>query len=217
MTPAIGGREPHPTRQTETYPNDQELAEALIAGKSWAAATTYKKHGRMVFRFLQRALGPVGEAEDLTQEVFLQVFLSIRDLRNPLALKSFIFSVAVRVLKWELRRSRARRFFLVSDVEELPEPAIPALDAESREAIKRLYVILDRLSDQDRAAFVLRHVEQLKLEEVGEALGVSLATVKRRLDRAVRMVSRQMEQDPSLAPYSKRSYEKTAGGQHEAS
>ena len=198
-----------PQPQGKRYPADEELAEGLIAGEPWAAATVYRKHGRMVFRFLHRALGVTGEAEDLTQEVFLQVFSKVRDLRNPRALKSFVFSVAVRVLKWELRSRRTRRFFFVSGIDQFPEPAAAELDAESRQAVKHLYAILDRLRVQERVAFVLRHVEQLKLEEISEALGVSLATVKRRLERATRIVSREMEQDPSLAPYSRESLGKT--------
>jgi RNA polymerase sigma-70 factor, ECF subfamily len=206
------------SRTSETYPEDQELAEALIGGQSWAATATYQKHGSMVYRFLHRTLGTSEEAEDMTQEVFLQVFSNVRTLRNPQALRSFIFSVAIRTLKWELRRRRIRRFFHVSDFDQVPEPAVSALDAESRQAVRRLYAILDRLTAQERAAFVLRHVEQLKLEEVAQALEVSLATVKRRLERAVRIVSREMEQDPSLAPYSKRmTYDKHGRGQNEAS
>lgn len=188
---------------------DDALAEGLIAGERWAATAVYKKHGRMVFRFIHRALGVTGEAEDLTQEVFLQVFSKVHNLRNPRALKSFVFSVAVRVLKWELRSRRTRRFFFVSGSETYPEPAVAELDAESRQAIERLYAILDRLRVQERVAFVLRHVEQLKLEEISEALGVSLATVKRRLERATRIVSREMEQDPTLAPYSRGSLAKS--------
>ena len=204
-------------RGVETYPADDELAEALIAGQSWAATATFQKHGPMVFRFLHRAFGATDDAEDLTQDVFLQVFAKVRGLRNPSALKSFIFSVAIRTLKWELRRRRIRRFFHVSGFDQFPEPSVSALDAESRQAVARLYAILDRLTVQERAAFVLRHVEQLKLEEIAAALGVSLATVKRRLDRAVRLVSREMEQDPSLAPYSKRARDKHGGGEDEAS
>ncbi len=204
-------------RGPEAHPEDAELADALIAGELWAATATYDKHASMVFRFLQRALGASGGADDLTQEVFLQVFAKVRGLRNRHALRSFIFSVAIRTLKWELRRRRVRRLFSVSTFDGLPEPAVEALDAESRQAVRRLYVILDHLSVQERTAFVLRHIEHLTLDEVAEALGLSLATVKRRLAHATRVVSEEMEQDPSLAAYSKRSYDKNSRGEHEAS
>lgn len=208
-----------PPRSTpeETHYEDHELADALIAGQSWAATATYHKHAPMVFRFLHRALGSRGEAEDLMQEVFLHVLSKVRGLRNRYALKSFILSVTIRTLKWELRRRRVRRLFHLSGFDEFPEPAGAALDAESRQAVRRLYAILDRLSTQERAAFVLRHIEHMKLDEIGQVLAISLATVKRRLGRATRMVTREMDRDPSLAPYSKRMDDKITGGQDEAS
>jgi RNA polymerase sigma-70 factor (ECF subfamily) len=186
------------SRGGEAHPPDPELADALVAGESWAAAATYQKHAPMVFRFLHRALGAGGEAEDLTQEVFLKVFDKVRGLRNRHALKSFVFSVAIRTLKWELRRRRVRRLFQPSRFEDPPEPAVEALDPASRQLVRRLYAILDRLSAQERTAFILRHVEQMRLEEIAQALGVSLATVKRRLDRATQEVSREM--GPEMAP-----------------
>jgi RNA polymerase sigma-70 factor, ECF subfamily len=192
----LASREAHP------HLEDEALADALVAGEPWAPRATYTKHAPMVLRFLHRALGTRPEAEDLTQEVFLLVFSKVGGLRNRAALKSFVFSIAIRTLKWELRRQRVRRIFQLSPAGRLPELAVDALDADSRQGVRRLYAILERLSAQERTSFVLRHIEHLTLDEVAEALGVSLATVKRRLDRATRLVSQEMERDPSLAPYS---------------
>ncbi len=183
---------------------DITLAKALIDGEPWAAAAAWTKLGPMVFRFLNRVLGPDGEAEDLTQEVFLRVFSKVRELRDPEALRSFVFSVAVRTLKSELRRRRVRRTFALNESDNLPGSAADTIDAEARQALRRFYTILDRLTSDDRAAFVLRHMEGMKLEEIGEALGVSLATVKRRLDRAAQAVARHVEKDPALAAYALR-------------
>src|SRR5579864_6687451 len=82
--------------------DDHRLALALIDGEPWAAAATWNKLAPMVFRLLHRILGPDGETEDLTQEVFLRVFSKVRGLRKPDALRSFVFSVAIRTLKSEL-------------------------------------------------------------------------------------------------------------------
>lgn len=185
----------------ERHFDDAELADALAAGEAWAATATWNKHAPMVFRFVHRALGPTGDAEDVTQEVFVVVFSRAREIRNREALRSFIFSVAVRMLKWELRRRRVRRIFQLSNLGELPDHPVPALDAESRQALRRFYAILDRLGAEERTAFALRHLEGFKLEEVAEALGTSLATAKRRLQRASAIVSRGVEGDPAIAPY----------------
>lgn len=186
----------------ETVPEDCDLADALIAGEAWAATATYRKHGRMIFRFLDRALGPSGDAEDLTHEVFVCLFAKVRGLRDRHALRSFVFSIAIRVLKRELRRRRIRRLFNVSGIDQFPEPSAIEFDVEARQALRRLYGILDRLSSQERSAFVLRHVEGMSLDEVSSALGVSLATVKRRLQRATRTVSQAADREPSLGSYS---------------
>jgi RNA polymerase sigma-70 factor (ECF subfamily) len=191
---------------------DHELADALVAGEAWAAAATWNKHAPMVFRFLHRALGPTADVEDLTQEAFVGVFSGVRALRNREALRSFIFSVAVRTLRGELRRRRGRKIFQLSTMAQMPDVAVPALDAESRQALRRFYAILDLLSADDRSAFALRHLEGMQLEEVAEALDISLATAKRRLRRAAELVSRYAQRDPALAPYAKT----TVGGGNEA-
>ncbi|XXY48485.1 sigma-70 family RNA polymerase sigma factor [Sorangium sp. So ce269] len=154
-----------------------------------------------MFRIVARVLGPGADAEDVTQEVFVRVFSRVSGLRDPDALGSFVFSVTVRLLKWELRRRRVRRILQLADTPELPEQAVEPADSEAREALGRLYAILETLSADDRTAFVLRHMEGMSLPEIAEATGVSLATVKRRLSRATERVSSEVEKDMSLAAY----------------
>jgi RNA polymerase sigma-70 factor (ECF subfamily) len=183
--------------------DDVELAGGLVRGEAWAATAVWNRHSPMVFAFLRRMLGPDVEVEDLTQDVFLRVFSKVRELRDLGALRSFIFSVAVRSVKWELRKRRVLRVFQLMGSDEMPEVPVPPMDPQSREALRRFYAILDRLGSQERAAFALRHLEGMTLEEIAEALGISLATVKRRLERAARTVERRVGADPWLASYRK--------------
>jgi RNA polymerase sigma-70 factor (ECF subfamily) len=181
--------------------DDVELVDALVAGEAWAATATWNKHAPMVFRFLQRALGPTADVEDLTQEVFSGLFARARMLRRREALRSYIYSIAVRTLKWELRRRRVRSILQLSSFDQLPDLPVPALDPESRQALRRFYAVLDRLAIEERTAFALRYLEGCKLTEVAEALGVSLATAKRRITRASAIVTRLVDRDPALAAY----------------
>jgi RNA polymerase sigma-70 factor (ECF subfamily) len=152
-------------------------------------------------RLLERALGPEGEAEDLTQDVFLRTFSSLPALRDVEALRSFIYSVALRTLRWELRRRRVRRILRLSDTGRLPDLPVRAVDSESRQILSRFYQLLENLTVNDRTVFVLRHMEGLKLEEIAQRLGVSLATVKRRASRASTEVSSLVEADGELAAH----------------
>ncbi|WP_437328037.1 RNA polymerase sigma factor [Sorangium sp. So ce381] len=185
-------------------PDEGEVVRALVTGEPWAAAAVWNKHAPKVFRIAARVLGPGADAEDITQEVFVRVFSKISELRDPDALGSFVFSVTVRILKWELRRRRVRRILQLSDTADLPEHPVEPADSEAREALGRLYAILDTLSADDRTAFVLRHMEGMSLQEIAEAVGVSLATVKRRLGRATERVSSLVESDTTLAAYGMR-------------
>jgi RNA polymerase sigma-70 factor (ECF subfamily) len=83
----------------------------------------------------------------------------------------------------------------------LDDHAAPHTDGDAREAVKRLYAILDRLDTKSRLAFVLHHVEGLELLEVASALDVSLATVKRRLARVSARVWAMAQGDRMLVEY----------------
>ena len=179
--------------------DDADLVRAFANGEGWAARAIWSRHAPMVFRLLERALGPNGEAEDLTQDVFLRTFARLPELRDIDALRSFIYSVALRTLKWELRRRRVRRILRLSDNGQLPDLPVRAVDSEARQILARFYALLEQVGVNERAAFVLRHMEGLKHEEVAERMGVSLATAKRWVSRASQDVSALVEADVELS------------------
>jgi RNA polymerase sigma-70 factor (ECF subfamily) len=137
----------------------------------------------------------------LTQDVFLRTFAGLPALRDLGALRSFIYSVALRMLKWELRRRRVRRILHLTPSGELPDLPVRAADSEARQLLVRFYSLLDELGANERTAFVLRHLEERKLTEVAELMSVSLATAKRWISRASQHVSALVEADPALASY----------------
>ena len=183
----------------DSGPDDAELVRAFTSGETWAARAIWRRYAPMVFRLLERALGPDGEAEDLTQDVFLSTFEKLPALRDSEALRSFIYSVALRTLKWELRRRRVRRVLHLSDSGQLPDFPVRGSDSEARQLLAYFYALLEKVDVNDRTAFVLRYMEGLKLEEIAERMGVSLATAKRWVARASRDVSALVEADAELS------------------
>ncbi|HMJ53958.1 MAG TPA: RNA polymerase sigma factor [Polyangiaceae bacterium] len=181
--------------------DDADLVRAFSDGESWAARAIWSRHAPMVYRLLERALGPSGEAEDLTQDVFLRTFSKLPTLRDVQALRSLIYSIALRTLKWELRRRRVRRILRLSDTGHLPDLPVRGVDSESRQILSRFYGLLEQLPVNDRTAFVLRHMEGLKLEQIADQMRVSLATVKRWVSRASQNVSSLVEADRELSAH----------------
>ena len=182
-------------------PTDAELARALMAGEPWATATTWNRFAPTVYGIANRALGRDSEAEDVTQEVFYRLFSRIGTLKNPEAFRSFVVSFAIRIVKWELRRRRARRWIMLSDSDHLPEVAVADGDAESRQVLRRFYAVLDELTARERLVFALRHLESMTLEEIAEALKISLSTVKRTLTKSAEQVTEWIARDDDLKSY----------------
>jgi RNA polymerase sigma-70 factor (ECF subfamily) len=192
-------------------PTDEALVSAYLNGEARAAEHIWQKHAPMVDRLLRRSLGPVQEIEDLTQEVFLRLFAKLHTLEDPEALRSFIYSIAVRVLRWDLRRRWIRRGVRLLPAGAMPERVTHSDNFEARQAVARFYDILDRLGDRDRIAFILQNMEGLTLEESARSLGVSIATLKRRLSRASQRIEFFVAKDSALSSY----LERGVGGNHE--
>jgi RNA polymerase sigma-70 factor (ECF subfamily) len=148
-----------------------------------------------------RAVGPSQDVEDLVQDVFAGFFRNIGTLRDPALLRPFLVGITLRTVRTALRKRRVRRWLRLSDDGSVPEvPSAPG-DARTREAVRRLYAILDELSDRARLAFVLRHSEGYELTETATALRVSLATVKRTLALAEAYVNQRASEDDVLSAW----------------
>ena len=188
-------------RLEQAQMSDGDLARALIAGSASAPGLLWDRYAGLARGLLRRALGPDVDVDDRVQETFMCFFGSVKSLRDPDALRSFLIGVIVRVARNELRRRRVRSWLRMSDSADMPDGAVAGLDEEASEALHRLYAILDQLGAEARLAFVLRHVEGLALDEVAVGLGVSLATAKRRLAKARAVVMARVASAPVLCAY----------------
>jgi RNA polymerase sigma-70 factor (ECF subfamily) len=179
--------------------DDAILARAAFVGQVWAQREIWFRFAPMVYGLFRRVLRQRHDHDDLTQEVFLRVFRKLYTLEKASALRSFVYSVAVRVLKEELRRFRMRRRIAA----ERPDLATPAAssptDFEMRETLLCVQQSLDGMRDKYRAVFVLRHVDGMDLQEIASGLGISLATVKRHLAKALASIHKAISQQERRA------------------
>jgi RNA polymerase sigma-70 factor (ECF subfamily) len=196
-----GGRLYLVTDDVRPERSDVELVSAFLRNEAGAPGEVWDRFYPLVRRILARAVGPHHDVEDMVQEVFLRLYRKLPTLRDPSSLRSFVLSIAMRVIQTELRVRWVRRWLGLFDDGELPDRASDDTDLDAREALDRFYQILDRLSPKHRAAFVLRYVEGLELVDVADALDVSLATIKRWLPRISKRVFSQAQRDPLLAAY----------------
>lgn len=184
---------------TTTPLTDAELVHSLRSDDPAAPAQLWARCSPSIARLFAKTLGPCLEIEDLTQEVFLRVFVRLPSLRDPAALRGFVLSVAMNVLKWELRRRWVRRKVRLSDSGTLPDVEDAPADTEGRQALRRCYCIFDTLPANERLAFVCRYMEEMTLDETATALGVSVSTAKRWVRGGATKVAAQVAKDPDLS------------------
>jgi len=104
-------------------PTDAEIAESLRRGERQAELEAWNRFSPGAAQTLRRLLGPGPDREDLLQEVFLRFYKRIGTLREPAAVRGFLFGICVRVVQGELVGRHRRRWLRLTPTGEPPETA----------------------------------------------------------------------------------------------
>lgn len=168
--------------------SDEELMRAIAAGDQYAFRTLVERHQGLVIGTVTRMIG-AGDAEDIAQQVFLNVWNSAPRWRPEAKVTTWIMTVAKRlVFNESRRRKRSRIIPQASEEESAPEasdespgPDDRLLEGELHEAIGRA---MSLLNEKERMAVVLRRHEGMQYEEIAVILGTSVSSVKSLLFRA---------------------------------
>lgn len=181
--------------------SDVALVQGLRADNAGAKAAFFSRYAPEVERLITHLIGFDRELADILQEVFVQALSSLHNLRDPAALKPWLFRIATHCARRTLR-SRSRRawlrFFVDAEEEARHEPVTRGPDVEGAESVQAVYAVLRKLPANERIAFALRHIDGMELSEVAAACSVSLATIKRRLNRSEARFLRSARSHPTL-------------------
>lgn len=180
--------------------DDVTLVRDAIDGQRSAMVALYHRYAPYVRRVLGSVLGPSQDLADVLQDSFHQAFRSLHRLEHPERFRQWLRVVAVNTARGHLRSKRRRRWLSFFSPEDIPEPE-HGEGSESAERAAAVYRVLDAMPEDERVPFCLRWIEELELAEVAEAVGVSLATVKRRLERARERFVALSRMDPILAQF----------------
>jgi RNA polymerase sigma-70 factor (ECF subfamily) len=173
--------------------HDEELILRLQRGDEWAFQLLVRRFRKKIFSIAFGITLDAEESQDIMQEVFLQVYRTIGDFRGDASLATWLHRITVnRSLNWKRRWARRFKWLHVStdsfDDEQavapesdLPSPEIRVVNAQTRQQIDNA---LKMLPDQARTVFVLRELEGLSYEEIADAIGIKLGTVRSRLFHA---------------------------------
>ena len=177
-----------------------ELIERCKAGDNSAFREVFCTNREAVARLAQRMTGRPGDLEDLVQEVFLQVYRSIKDFRGQSRFSTWLYRITVNVVLMQRRAARSRPVLqeaadetFGADARDLPDDQV----ARARR-VAAFYRLLDRLSDKKRAVFVLHELEGLSPGEVAKVVSAPVLTVRTRLFYARRELLAMLRDEPAL-------------------
>jgi RNA polymerase sigma-70 factor (ECF subfamily) len=175
-------------------PNGLSLPETIhLAQRGDAAAfeDLYQAHSRRVYALCLRMVGNPTEAEDLTQEAFVQAYRKIQTFRGDSSFSTWLHRVTVNIVLMKFRRKKHAEVSLEEYTERDEES--PSSRSEFGEADLRLTGSIDRINLQRaieqlppgfKAIFILHDVQGYKHEEIGEILGCSSGNSKSQLHKA---------------------------------
>ena len=173
---------------------DSVLAGQILAGDQKAFETLVQRYSTPLFNFICRFLGDYDQACDISQQVFLQLYLSLPTLRTGDPLKAWLFQVARNRCLDELRRKHAIHFSeleTASDEDDLSPLAsmpdtspLPEELAEHHDLQECLQRAIEALPPKFRSVVLLRYAGQLSFSEIGQVLAMPEATAKTYFQRA---------------------------------
>jgi RNA polymerase sigma-70 factor (ECF subfamily) len=183
--------------------SDEELVDRFVRGESAAFSELLERYRDKVYQFACWNLvsGPEGrtEAEDATQEVFLQLFRSARSFRHRSKFRTWLYSLARNVCRQHAAKLRRRPFAPWREEAE-DDPALdipdgepgPLAQIEEEERQRVLRAAVQGLPAHHRNVLLLRDWEDLSYEEIAEVLQVPVGTVRSRLFHARAALARQL-------------------------
>jgi RNA polymerase sigma-70 factor (ECF subfamily) len=180
----------------------RELCAAILRGDAgWQRSAFDAFHG-LVHGLLMKTLGPRAEIADLVGDVFVTFFGAAHRIQSEHAVRSYLVSITMNLARRELRQRKRRELFqrFAGSVPDYEQQA-GADDPKAKAALLQLSRILDELSADERAAFVLANLEDMQAQEIADVLGVSESTAKRRVRRANEHVLKRVSRNALLADY----------------
>ena len=179
-------------------PTDEQLVEAYVAGDGEALRSLIDRYIKPIYAFVHRYIGRDGDAEDVTQDVFVSAWKSIGRFDRQKKFKTWIFAIAKNASLTWIKKKRPALFSelenecgadmlaaSVPDSSPLPDELFACADLAGN-----LRAAMETLNPNYRAVLFLRYNDHFTFREISESLHEPLHTVKSRHRRALSMLKK---------------------------
>jgi RNA polymerase sigma-70 factor (ECF subfamily) len=179
---------------------EKELIDRLSRGETAAFRELVEAYKKKMYYFALDMVANPADAEDISQEVFLKAFRSFATFKRNAKLSSWLYRIATNAAIDHLRRKSITPEAVEDEVldvaragfSESPASPDPARTAETHLLSAQVDQALQKVSSQERAVFLMRHYNDLKLEEIAETMKISVGSVKSYLFRCVQKLRQDL-------------------------
>ncbi len=176
---------------------DSEIIIFILKGDTAKFRILVEKYQKMVFRTCMGFVHNKDDADDLTQEVFIQAFQSLAKFKKESAFSTWLYRISVNATLNKIRKTSGTSFFQrlesMFSGEDKHDPILSASDTEDPENIlirqehsQWLQKALDRLPENQRTAIILSKYDDLPQKEIAEIMDITEGAVEALLQRAKR-------------------------------
>jgi RNA polymerase sigma factor (sigma-70 family) len=174
-----------------SFASESTLMTRLQQGDETAYRSICTAYQDRIYTAILCIVQSVSDAEDLTQEVFVDAFLNIGSFNQKSQFSTWLYRIAInkalnhrRFWKAKKRLNTFLSIFNLTDEAEVPDFVHPAHILENKERSEKIYEAIDKLPANQRTAFVLRQQEDLSYAEIAQIMQTTIPSVESLLFRA---------------------------------
>lgn len=175
---------------------DKQIVEAVLAGNSRLYAEIVERYQQIVANLTYKLCGNKLEVEEVTQQVFVELYTALPRFRFDSKLSSFIYRITVNVVCKMMNRQR--RFVSADQQEYRPETPSEDRNAEQQiihnEKLDQLRSAIGRLKNEQRTALVLYTYEGFSYNDIAVVMQCTLSKVESLIFRAKKNLEKEMKQ-----------------------
>jgi RNA polymerase sigma-70 factor (ECF subfamily) len=167
--------------------SDEAIIRRCLEGDGNVFSLLVEKYQNAVYGLCYHIVGNFADAQDLTQESFIQAYLDLAQIKTPSKFAGWLYRVTVNVCKMWLRNQREANNLPLDTLAQASEELVDTRSLEERAEAEEMRIsireAISSLSEKSRLVVTLYYIDGLSYDEIGNFLGLSESTIKSRLHR----------------------------------
>ena len=171
---------------------EKKLIKELKSNNESAFKLLVENYKDQIFNTIIPIIQNVDDADDVTQEVFIQIYKSIKKFKEKSSLSTWIYKISIsKAYEYIRYNKRIKRFSILinmfrddNTIREIPDFIHPGVELEQKENSKILFSAINKLNHQQKTAYILKNVQGLSYKKISDIMNKSISSIESLIYRA---------------------------------